>query len=125
MLQFMNVARISMSTFINHQNYYLYPSIAHVWQRYQDAYFDDVLNTDQAVNLAGDGRADTPGHSAKYGCYSVLDLDEGTVVGIQLVQVLSLIYMYFKYLRFEVNVNMWHQYCPYTDIINIQTYLIY
>lgn len=34
-----------------------------------------------------DGRADTPGHSAKYGSYAMLDMDLMLVIDIQLVQV--------------------------------------
>ena len=41
----------------------------------------------RTVVLGGDGRADSPGHSAKYGTYNMLDLDEDVVVDIQLVQV--------------------------------------
>ena len=37
--------------------------------------------------LGGDGRADSPGHSAKYGSYSVIDLKQSKVVDIKLVQV--------------------------------------
>lgn len=36
--------------------------------------------------LGGDGRADSPGHCAKYGSYSTIDLEQGIVVDIQLVQ---------------------------------------
>ncbi|KAK3107593.1 hypothetical protein FSP39_017919 [Pinctada imbricata] len=86
LFQFMNVAAISFNTYISHQRYFLYPAIGFMWQKYIDRYHNDVLLTDQTVNLAGDGRADSPGHSAKYGCYSLLDVDEGNVVGIQLVQ---------------------------------------
>lgn len=32
-------------------------------------------------------RADSPGHCAKYGSYATLDLDNNTVLDIQLVQV--------------------------------------
>jgi solute carrier family 8 (sodium/calcium exchanger) len=46
-----------------------------------------VKEVRRSVVLGGDGRADTPGHSAKYGTYSMVDLDEGVVVDIQLVQV--------------------------------------
>ena len=37
--------------------------------------------------LAGDGRADSPGHSAKYGSYTVIDLTCNKVVDFKLVQV--------------------------------------
>ena len=41
----------------------------------------------KALTVGGDGRADTPGHSAKYGSYGLLDLDLMFVVHIALVQV--------------------------------------
>ena len=37
--------------------------------------------------LGGDRRADSPGHSAKYGSYSVLELNHNIILDIQLVQV--------------------------------------
>ncbi|XP_078321751.1 uncharacterized protein LOC111111789 isoform X2 [Crassostrea virginica] len=86
MYKFCKIACISNSTFMNHQKYYLFPSISHVWSNFQHDYFNDVKLDGRAVVLGGDGRADTPGHSAKFGCYSVVDLDEGIVADIQLVQ---------------------------------------
>ena len=62
-----NIACISTSTFMNHQSYYLYPSIAHVWFNYQKDYLNDIKQEDRSVVLGGDGRSDTPGHSAKFG----------------------------------------------------------
>lgn len=87
MYKFCKIACISNSTFMNHQKYYLFPSISHVWSNFQHDYFNDVKLDGRAVVLGGDGRADTPGHSAKFGCYRVVDLDEGIVADIQLVQV--------------------------------------
>ena len=40
-----------------------------------------------ALVLGGDGREDSPGHSAKYGSYSGIDLKQSKVVDINLVQV--------------------------------------
>ena len=37
--------------------------------------------------IAGDGRADSPGHSAKYGSYSIIDINKNNVVDVKLVQV--------------------------------------
>lgn len=37
--------------------------------------------------FGGDGRADSPGHSAKYGSYTLLELSSSKVVDFQLVQV--------------------------------------
>lgn len=42
----------------------------------------------KALTLGGDGRADAPGHSAKYGSYGLLDLD----LMVDLTIVLSSIY---------------------------------
>ena len=39
------------------------------------------------LNLGGDGRANSPGHSVKFGSYSVIDLDQNKVIDFQLVQV--------------------------------------
>ncbi|CAG2218817.1 unnamed protein product [Mytilus edulis] len=61
-------------------------SIGHVWFNYQQDYVHDVIQSGRSVVLGGDGRCDTPGHCAKYGSYNMIDLDEGTVADIQLVQ---------------------------------------
>ena len=39
------------------------------------------------LNLDGDGRCDNPGHSAKYGTYTLMGEDIGNVVTFQVVQV--------------------------------------
>ena len=39
------------------------------------------------VALAGDMRADSPGHSVKYGSYSCMDVVTKKIVDLQLVQV--------------------------------------
>ena len=41
--------------------------------------------------LGSDGRADSPGHSAKYDSYSVLEERINKVIDIQLVQVKHLV----------------------------------
>ncbi|XP_060567748.1 uncharacterized protein LOC132726451 [Ruditapes philippinarum] len=38
------------------------------------------------VVVAGDGRADSPGHCAKYGVYSLIDMNSGQVIGLHIVQ---------------------------------------
>jgi solute carrier family 8 (sodium/calcium exchanger) len=87
----MNVAAISSSTFQNHQKYYLHPSISSVWTAFQDRYLRLMKDKELPLILGGDGRADTPGHSAKYGSYAMLNLNLMMVVDFQLVQVESFI----------------------------------
>ena len=43
-----------------------------------------------SLSVGGDGRADSPGHSAKYGSYGLIDLDTNKVIHVQLVQVIKI-----------------------------------
>lgn len=70
-----------------HQQYYLHPAILQVWKNHQRAYIEEVQETGRAVRLGGDGRADTPGHCAMFGSYTLMDLEENKVMDMQLVQV--------------------------------------
>lgn len=87
MFKFLNMAAISIRTFMYHQQYYLHPAILQVWKNHQGAYMEEVQDTGRAVRLGGDGRADTPGHCAMFGSYTLMDLEENKVVDMQLVQV--------------------------------------
>ena len=42
---------------------------------------------DEPLSLGGDGRCDSPGHSAKYGAYTFMDLEHNVVLDVQLEQV--------------------------------------
>ncbi|XP_075891651.1 uncharacterized protein LOC142894271 [Nelusetta ayraudi] len=44
------------------------------------------LSQKEKVVLGGDVRADSPGHSAKFGSYTTMDLDTNTIVDMQLIQ---------------------------------------
>ena len=37
--------------------------------------------------IGGDGRADSTGHSAKYGSYTLLELKHKAILDVQLIQV--------------------------------------
>ena len=39
------------------------------------------------LSLGGDGRSDSPGHSAKYGSYTLMDLEHNAILDVELVQV--------------------------------------
>lgn len=85
-LEHMNVASIALSTLHQHQKYYLHPAVSTMWKDFQNNYFDQKTQQGVSLVLGGDGRADTPGHSAKYG-YAMLDMYLMLVTDIQLVQV--------------------------------------
>ena len=46
----------------------------------------ELVNKD-AINLNGDGCCDSPGHSVKYGTYTLMDDDSGKVMAFSVVQV--------------------------------------
>lgn len=44
--------------------------------------------------LGGDGRADSPGHSAKFGTYTTMELEANVVLDLQLVQVQFILFKF-------------------------------
>ena len=67
------------------QKLYIIPSVSKVWEKHQIAILHN-LQQKQLV-LGGDGRCDSPGYSAKYGSYSLMELESNKVIDVQLVQV--------------------------------------
>lgn len=76
---------ISSDTFYRHQRTILETSINTVWERKQKVLFDQLKG--KPLELGGDGRADSSGHSAKCGCYSLMDLSTNKIAVMKLVQV--------------------------------------
>ncbi|XP_067305463.1 uncharacterized protein [Pseudorasbora parva] len=76
---------ISEPCFHKHQAKLLIPTINWQWKIMQDDLIEKAI-ADGAVTLGGDMRADSPGHSAKYGSYTMMDLRANRVIDIQLVQ---------------------------------------
>ena len=78
------MASIKERTFYYHQAKYLEPSVIHVWKHSQQALLSKCKSP---VAIGGDGRADSPGHSAKYGSYGIIDMRTNKVIHLELVQV--------------------------------------
>jgi solute carrier family 8 (sodium/calcium exchanger) len=53
----------------------------------QSDIIDEIRINGNKVKLGGDARCCSPGHTAKYGSYSIMNLDNNKVVDVQLVQV--------------------------------------
>lgn len=51
------------------------------------------------LTIGGDGRADSPGHSAKYGTYTMLDVHQNKVLHVETVQVTLPLSLYLHVLR--------------------------
>lgn len=67
------------------QRVYLIPSVLDVWSRQQNEVIQEVQ--DKRLVLGGDARCDSPGHSAKYGSYTLMELETNKILDVQLVQV--------------------------------------
>ena len=80
-------ATITTKTFFRHQTQYLHPAINRTWHRHQRSLIHLLQKENGQLSFAGDGRADSPGHGAKYGSYSMLEMGSNKVVDIALVQV--------------------------------------
>ena len=48
---------------------------------------EELRSMGGGLELAGDGRSDSPGHSAKYGGFNVIEERLNKVIDIQIVQV--------------------------------------
>ena len=82
----LNLQFFSESVFYDTQQKYLFPAINDAWEAEKQRQLD-ILNAKEVVNLDGDARCDSPGHSAKYGTYTLMDDDTGDVVAFSVIQV--------------------------------------
>ncbi|XP_055997869.1 uncharacterized protein LOC125647150 [Ostrea edulis] len=71
MAKFLKLTILSSSTFHRIQITYLVPSIDKFWTDQQDAIIDEFR--DQDLIVLGDGRKDSPGHSAQYCSYTFME----------------------------------------------------
>ncbi|KAG0435392.1 hypothetical protein HPB47_018516 [Ixodes persulcatus] len=69
LLRLMNVQVICSKTFFNYQRAILVPAVEQVWMDEQGKLLEELH--DQPLDLAGDGRCDSPGYCAKYLTYSL------------------------------------------------------
>ncbi|KAG0429604.1 hypothetical protein HPB47_023474 [Ixodes persulcatus] len=69
LLRLMNVQVICSKTFFNYQPAILVPAVEQVWMDEQGKLLEELH--DQPLDLAGDGRCDSPGYCAKYLTYSL------------------------------------------------------
>ena len=105
MFQILRLSSITRKTFFRHQAQYLQPAVLSTWKRDQEMLFHELKERQNPIVVAGDGRADSPGHSAKYGSYSLLELNCNKIIDIELVQVGN--YMSTKVLMCQIcGVNM-------------------
>ena len=81
----LNLAFLSSSTFYIMQAKYLTPVINFAWLREKTRVFQMLMA--ESLTIAGDGRCDSPGYSAKYGTYTAMDTKTKLVIDFNVVQV--------------------------------------
>lgn len=84
-LTFLKCETISVDTYFQHQRNYLQPTVSCLYNSKQMALLSSL--GDQHLVLTGDGRLDSPGYSAKYGTYSILEMSCNKIMDFKLVQV--------------------------------------
>ena len=83
-MKFSRIETFCLRTYYNIQGSFLLPAITSVWEEEQQTMLEAV---DGHMKLGGDARCCSPGHTAKYGSYTVMDLETSKVIDVQLVQV--------------------------------------
>ena len=68
----MNVVTIGYSTFMKHQKNYLHAAVERTYREQQSSLLATIKDEGKELILGGHGRCDSPGHSAKYGSYSLI-----------------------------------------------------
>ena len=87
----MNVACISESTHYRYTSSYVNPAIIQKWKEHQQELLYSLSSQENGLVLAGDGRCDSPGYSAKFGSFRLLEQQINRVVDFELVQVSHLL----------------------------------
>lgn len=81
------VLHFTSRTFNKIQRTYLVPAVFRVWTKQQTGLFKQLKKACRKVVLGGDARCDSPGHSAKYSSYTLMDLERNKVIHLELIQV--------------------------------------
>ena len=92
-LQALKCATITQRTYFRHQSSFLHPTVNNIYELHEKQLIRKYKEAGQKLMLAGDGRADSPGHCAKFGSYTVIDLKTNRVVAFKLVQVNIVMYL--------------------------------
>ena len=78
---------IARSTHFGHQKMFLHATVHSVWKNEQNKNLQVLRGRGGHLMLERDGRWDSPGRSAKWGGYNMLDCVTKRVVDVQVVQV--------------------------------------
>ena len=86
MLKMINVAFLSKSRFFEIQKSILFPSLNRFYKGFRTPLLE-ACSSSASNYFSGDGRCDSPGYSAKYGTYSLMNTETNKIVDFQVVHV--------------------------------------
>ncbi|XP_067029738.1 uncharacterized protein [Acropora muricata] len=86
MFSHMGLGHVSLNTFFKCQRNKLFPAIYLYWQRYQTSMLKKLKDLKDGITIAGDGRHDSMGHSAKYCAYTIFCCTVPMIIHFSLVQ---------------------------------------
>nr|XP_039253207.1 LOW QUALITY PROTEIN: uncharacterized protein LOC120330355 [Styela clava] len=78
------IRTIAYSTYQRHQDKNLQPVIVASWVEQRAALL--AGRRGMPLTIGGDDRADSRGHSAKFGCYTIMDLKTNEIIDMKLIQ---------------------------------------
>jgi hypothetical protein len=81
--QFFGLSHIQKTTYYQTQRRYLCPTIEKFWCEEKKAVLGEIGH--RALVVCGDGRNDSPGHSAKYCQYTTIDAATNKILDLQVV----------------------------------------
>ena len=81
--KFLGLANISETLFYRVQKLYCSPAIQNMWGQVKHAVQEYLPTT--GVTIAGDGRNDSPGHTARYCVYTLMEESTKMVVDLEVV----------------------------------------
>lgn len=87
LLELMNCQTISQATYFKYHKKFLHPAIDSIWKRHQNDPISLLQNRKKPLILGGDARCNSPGYCAKFGSYTLLELESNQIVEVELVQV--------------------------------------
>lgn len=79
----LNIGFIAAATFTRVQRLYIIPEVVHIWEQMQKDIWGVLAG--ENIILCGDGRMDSPGHSAKYCVYLLMEQFLDVVVDLVVV----------------------------------------
>ena len=85
-VKFLNLKSISDMLFYHLQHDVVFPVVVKKWKQQRKRMLQ-LLKQQEKLVLVGDGRCDSPGHSAKYCMYTFMEANTGNVVDTVVVPV--------------------------------------